>query len=135
MRWGNAAIAAAGRTRVAPDLDRAFAAVPPGVPVVALAHNPVLWPALAERGAALTLSGHTHWGQLALPRRGWSLASTFLEHAMGAYHEGDALLYVHPGTGYWGIPFRLGAYPEVTAITLRRADRVAMSVGAVRRAA
>ena len=70
---------------------------------------------------ALTLSGHTHWGQLALPALGWSLASPFLEHAMGAHVDNDALLYISPGTGYWGIPFRLGANPEVTLVTLRGA--------------
>src|SRR4029079_18653797 len=87
-----------------------------------LAHNPALWPALAARGVALTLSGHTHWGQFALPRLGWSLASPFLRHAMGAHHEREALLYINPGTGYWGIPFRLGALPEVTLVTLRRGE-------------
>jgi predicted MPP superfamily phosphohydrolase len=71
---------------------------------------------------------------LALPRLGWSLASPFLEHAMGAYQSGEALLYVHPGTGFWGIPFRLGAFPEVAAITLRRAP-AGISMGEARRAA
>lgn len=130
--WGNRA---GGAPRAAPDLERAFARVPRGVVAVAFAHNPALWPRLAERGAALTLSGHTHWGQLALPRLGWSLASPFLEHAMGAHQLGDALLYINPGTGYWGIPFRLGALPEVTAVTLRRAERAEIALGAVRRAA
>jgi predicted MPP superfamily phosphohydrolase len=119
----------------APDVPRAFAQVPEDTPVVAFAHNPALWPALAARGAALTLSGHTHWGQLALPRRGWSLASRWFEHAMGAYQDGEALLYVHPGTGFWGIPFRLGAYPEVTAIILRSDARSAITMGRARRAA
>lgn len=117
------------------DLERAFARAPAGVPVVAFAHNPALWPALAERGAALTLSGHTHWGQFALPRRGWSLASPFLEHAMGGYQRGDALLYVHPGTGFWGVPFRLGAFPEVAAVTLRAAPAAGLEVGEARPAA
>ena len=57
----------------------------------------------------------------------------FLPHAMGGYtgpaggHETtsgnggrEALLYVSPGTGYWGLPFRIGANPEVTLITVRR---------------
>ena len=69
---------------------------------------------------ALTLSGHTHWGQFAIPRLGWSLASPFLEHAMGAHQSEDALLYISPGTGYWGIPFRIGATGEITHITLHR---------------
>jgi uncharacterized protein len=125
----------AGTSRAAPDIDRAFARVPDDVVSVAVAHNPVLWPPLAERGAALTLSGHTHWGQLALPRLGWSLASPFLEHAMGGHRLGDSLLYIHPGTGYWGLPFRLGALPEVTLVRLRRAERAELTVGERRRAA
>jgi len=113
----------------APDVDRALARVPAATTVVAFAHNPALWPGLAERGVALTLSGHTHWGQFALPRLGWSLASPFLEHAMGAHRAGDALLYINPGTGYWGIPFRLGAFPEITMVTLRSADEASLEIG------
>jgi predicted MPP superfamily phosphohydrolase len=106
--------------RVAPDIDRTLASVPRGATVIAIAHNPMLWPALAEHGVALTLSGHTHWGQFAFPRLGWSLASPFLEQAMGPYQNGDALLYIAPGTGYFGIPFRIGATSEVTLVRLRR---------------
>jgi predicted MPP superfamily phosphohydrolase len=109
-----------GTSRAAPDVDTALAHVPEDATVIAFAHNPALWPSLAARGVALTLSGHTHWGQFALPKLGWSLASPFLEHAMGAHTERDSLLYISPGTGYWGIPFRLGASPEVTLVTLRR---------------
>jgi uncharacterized protein len=119
-------------SNAAPDVQRAFSGVPRGAPVVAFAHNPALWPSIARHGAVLTLSGHTHWGQFALPRRGWSLASPFLAHAMGAYQEGEALLYVHPGTGFWGIPFRLGAYPEVALITLRAASAASITMGAAR---
>ena len=113
-RWGGG-----GETRVAPDVARAYASIPAGLPVLALAHNPALWPELAARGASLTLSGHTHWGQFAIPKADWSLAGLFLPHAMGIYREGTSLLYVHPGTGYWGIPFRLGARPQVALLVLR----------------
>ena len=143
LRRGDAALVLAGtgdpaggrrgQSRVAPDVERTLAGAPNGVTVVALAHNPALWPALAKHGVALTLSGHTHWGQLALPSLGWSLASPFLEHAMGAYRNENSLLYVSPGTGYWGIPFRLGAFPEVTLVRLRRAP-AALEVGRARRA-
>jgi predicted MPP superfamily phosphohydrolase len=102
--------------------------------VIAFAHNPALWPSLAARGVALTLSGHTHWGQFALPKLGWSLASPFLEHAMAAHVERDALLYISPGTGYWGIPFRIGASPEVTLVTLRAAATAAAHVHPARAA-
>jgi predicted MPP superfamily phosphohydrolase len=110
-----------GTARGGPDLDAAFAGVPPDAFVLALVHNPALWPAVADRGAHLTLSGHTHWGQFAVPALGWSLASPFLEHSMGSYARGDRLLYIHPGTNYWGIPFRLGTPPEVAVVTLRAA--------------
>lgn len=103
-----------------PDLDRAFDGVPADAFVIALAHNPALWPALARRGVRLTLSGHTHWGQLAIPGLGWSLASPFNAHAMGGYVDGESVLYVHPGSNYWGIPFRLGTPAEVAVIELRR---------------
>lgn len=117
-----------GTSRAAPDIDLALAEVPPDATVVAFAHNPALWPSLASRGVALTLSGHTHWGQFALPRLGWSLASPFLAHAMGAHTSEDSLLYISPGTGYWGIPFRIGARPEVTLVTLRRAETASAEV-------
>jgi uncharacterized protein len=117
-----------GTSRAAPDIDRALEGVSEDATVVAFAHNPSLWPSLAERGVALTLSGHTHWGQFALPMLGWSLASPFLAHAMGAHTSEDAVLYISPGTGYWGIPFRIGARPEVTLVTLRRATTAAAAV-------
>lgn len=123
-----------GTSRAAPDVERAMELVPEGAVVVAFAHNPALWPSLAARGVALTLSGHTHWGQFAFPRLGWSMASPFLEHAMGAHQLEDALLYISPGTGYWGIPFRLGASPEVTLVTLRRSESAMARVHAPVRA-
>ena len=113
----------------APDLNRTLARVPrsafPRAPrgafTIVLAHNPVLWPRLAERGVQLTLSGHTHHGQLSIPRMKWSLASLFLEHAMGSHERNGSLLYINPGTNYWGLPLRIGALPEVTIFTLRSA--------------
>jgi predicted MPP superfamily phosphohydrolase len=103
-----------------PAVESALAFLPPDAFPLALAHNPALWPPLAAAGVRLTLSGHTHWGQFAIPGLGWSLASPFLDLAMGGYTRGNALLYVHPGTNYWGIPFRLGTPPEVAVLTLRR---------------
>jgi predicted MPP superfamily phosphohydrolase len=143
LRRGNAVVYLAGTGdpagrqthshRVAPDVDRTLSTVPRGAPIIALAHNPALWPALADRGVALTLSGHTHWGQFSFPRWGWSLASPFLELSMGAYQRGDSLLYITPGAGYWGLPFRIGAPAEVTHVTLRRGDAAMRDLG--RRAA
>ena len=109
-----------GGVSAAPAPARALEHVPEGAFTIALAHNPSLWPDLARRGVRLTLSGHTHWGQLAHPRLDWSLASHFLEHSMGRYAQATSLLYIHPGTGYWGIPFRIGAWPEVAVVRLER---------------
>jgi predicted MPP superfamily phosphohydrolase len=113
-------------SHAAPDIDATLGDVPPETFTIALAHNPSLWPSLADRGVHLTLSGHTHWGQLALPKLQWSLAGVFLDHAMGVISRDESVLYVHPGTGFWGIPFRIGARPEVTIIELRRGPRVAL---------
>ena len=113
-------------SRAAPDIDATLHDVPDGTFTIALAHNPSLWSALADRGVHLTLSGHTHWGQLALPRFRWSLAGLFLDHAMGVISRETSVLYIHPGTGFWGIPFRIGARPEVTIIELRRGRHVAL---------
>ncbi|MDQ6612017.1 MAG: metallophosphoesterase [Gemmatimonadota bacterium] len=120
---------------VAPDIEKSFRDVPANTVVIALAHNPGLWVALQQRGAALTLSGHTHWGQFSIPALNWSIASPWLKHAMGAYGEGRSLLYISPGTGFWGVPFRIGAWPEITNITLRQGEAPSIVVGKTVRAA
>ena len=102
----------------APDITRTLRDVPPGEFCVVLAHNPALFPALAARRVGVVLSGHTHHGQLSIPSRRWSLASVFLEFAMGTYERNGSLLHVSPGTNFWGIPFRIGALPEVTVVRL-----------------
>jgi uncharacterized protein len=112
-----------GRETGAPDIDATLAGVPPDAFCVTLAHNPALFPALAARGADVVLSGHTHHGQFSIPSRNWSLASVFLEYAMGTYERNGSLLYVSPGTNFWGIPFRIGALPEVTVVTLETPSR------------
>jgi predicted MPP superfamily phosphohydrolase len=111
-----------GRDSGAPDIAKTLRDVPPGEFCITLAHNPALFPALAARKVDLVLSGHTHHGQFSIPSRGWSLASVFLEYAMGTYERNGSLLYISPGANFWGIPFRIGALPEVTVVTLVRSD-------------
>lgn len=113
-----------GGAEAAPDLDRVLRGVPTEEFALVLAHNPVLWPGLVERGADLTLSGHTHYGQFSIPWLRWNLAGVFLDHSMESYREPDgAALYINPGTNYWGIPLRIGHPAEVTLVTLRRSAR------------
>ncbi|MGH7636997.1 MAG: metallophosphoesterase [Gemmatimonadaceae bacterium] len=116
---------AAGQKRTeagGPDVERTMQGVPTEAFCLVLAHNPALFPALSARGADVVLSGHTHHGQFSIPSRNWSLATVFLDYAMGTYSRDGALLYISPGTNFWGIPFRIGALPEVTVITLRRPE-------------
>ncbi len=107
---------------VAPDIERTLAPVPENATVVALAHNPLLWDQLAERGASLTRSGHTHYGQFAIPMLGWNIASPFMKPSMGSHRHKDSLLYINPGTNYWGLPFRIGTPPEVSVLVLSRCE-------------
>ncbi len=92
-------------------------------PLIALAHDPQLFPDLARRGAALVLSGHTHWGQIALPflAARYNLSRLSYRYHAGLYRIGGATLYVSPGLGTTGPPLRLGAAPEITVLRLRAA--------------
>ncbi|HRG97288.1 MAG TPA: metallophosphoesterase [Polyangiaceae bacterium] len=105
------------------DLDLALAERPAGVPCVLLAHDPEMFPKAAARGVDVTLSGHTHGGQIAVPflAERFSLATLAHTFNLGVYRDGDATLYVHPGLGTTGPPIRLGAAPAVVKLTLRAA--------------
>jgi hypothetical protein len=104
------------------DLRRALAGRPPDVRTVLLAHDPDLFPEAQARGVELTLSGHTHGGQLAVPGiRRLSLARWMTRWTAGLYRQGRSWLYVNRGAGTTGPPARLGAPPELAVITLRRA--------------
>jgi len=43
-----------------------------------------------------------------------------VRYVLGEYRKGNQILWINPGTNYWGIPLRVGAPPEVTVVTLRR---------------
>jgi predicted MPP superfamily phosphohydrolase len=105
------------------DLDQTLAERPAGVATVLLAHDPALFPGAAARGVELTLSGHTHGGQLGVPffARRWNLARVMTRFASGFYREGASTLYVNHGLGTTGIPIRWLVAPEIAVLTLRRA--------------
>jgi predicted MPP superfamily phosphohydrolase len=95
---------------------RAFAQErPAGEAVLCLSHHPDFFPLAAERGAHLTLSGHTHGGQIAIG--GHPVFSTY-DYMLGHYQISDSHLYVSGGTGHW-LPVRYGVPTEVTVITVR----------------
>jgi predicted MPP superfamily phosphohydrolase len=86
-----------------------------------LAHNPVLFPHAAEHGVHLTLSGHTHAGQVGVPFVEGGLARLTTRYAAGLFTEGRSSLFVHAGLGTTGPAIRLGVAPEIVEIVLRRA--------------
>jgi hypothetical protein len=103
---------------MAPDFDKALVGKPEGAPVVLLCHQPQGFPEAKARGVELTLSGHTHGGQVGFKALDWSLAKLFMKYHMGLFKEGKSQLYVTPGTGYWALPVRFGLSPEISLIEL-----------------
>ncbi|MCB9578927.1 MAG: metallophosphoesterase [Polyangiaceae bacterium] len=103
------------------DLEQTLARRPEGAVTVLLSHYPDFFEAAAERGVELTLSGHTHGGQIGLPglARRVNIASLTGKHAQGLYRRGSAQLYVNAGLGTTGPPLRLGVAPEIAVITLK----------------
>lgn len=106
---------------VAPDFDKALEGKPEGAPTVLLAHQPQGFKEAMERKVELTLSGHTHGGQIGFKPLNWSLAKLFMKYHMGLFKEGESQLYVTSGTGYWALPVRFGLSPEVSLIELQPA--------------
>ncbi len=115
------------------DLDATFAGRPSGSDgplfTIFLAHDPKLWDGGRKRNANLTLSGHTHGGQIAFPffARTLSLSAIAHRHHLGFYRDrlengSEGVLYVHPGLGTTGPPVRIGVPAEVTILVLRCAD-------------
>jgi hypothetical protein len=93
--------------------------LPPDAWRLCLSHRPNDWPLAQETGARLTLSGHTHGGQINLVP-GVSSALVAGPYTRGLYRKGGDVLYVNRGLGVVALPVRIGAPPELTVITLHR---------------
>jgi predicted MPP superfamily phosphohydrolase len=85
-----------------------------------LCHQPNGWRAGRAAGANVTLAGHTHGGQIAVPSRGLNVARLSTSYIAGPYEKGGQLLYVSRGIGVGAVPLRFGVPPEVDLVTLRR---------------
>jgi predicted MPP superfamily phosphohydrolase len=105
-----------------PDLGLALSAVPADAPVLLLSHHPDVFPGVPAR-VALTLSGHTHGGQVAVPllRRPMVPSRYGERYVRGHVVEGGRHLLVTSGVGTSGLPVRLLAPPEALVLTLRAA--------------
>ena len=116
--WSGLATAAQGQGS---DLGRALEGRDPERALVLLAHQPRR-EAVADavrRGAELTLSGHTHGGQL-MPFN--LVVGAVFPYLAGLYRHEEAQVsghvFVSRGTGYWGPPLRFGAPPELAKLVL-----------------
>jgi uncharacterized protein len=102
-----------------PDVEAALAEVPDGEPVILLSHDPDQFPRVPDR-VALTVAGHTHGGQVAIPLlRRPAIPSFYGErYASGHVVEGGRHLYVSSGLGTSGLPLRALAPPEIVVLEL-----------------
>lgn len=104
--------------RGADDLAATLAAVPDGAPTILLAHEPDIFPRVPAR-VALTLSGHTHGGQVKLPGVPLHVPSQYGERfAYGHIVEEGRHLIVSAGLGTSGYPIRFGVPPEIVLVEL-----------------
>ena len=66
---------------------------------------------------SLTLSGHTHAGQMRI--FGYPLSSLMFTDSEGWYEEGGQSIYINTGIGCT-LPVRVGVPAEITVITLKK---------------
>ena len=100
------------------DLQGTLAQITDDAPAILLAHEPDIFPRVPDR-FALTLSGHTHGGQVRI--FGWSpmVPSAYgNRYAYGPVREGARDIVVSGGIGCSILPVRFGVVPEITVVEL-----------------
>ena len=107
------------------DLDKALGGVQEKEFKILLSHDPTHWDAVAKTHPSnihLTLSGHTHGMQMGVetPFGRWSPAKYRYPHWAGLAEEAGRYLYVNRGFGFHAFAGRVGIWPEVTVITLKK---------------
>jgi predicted MPP superfamily phosphohydrolase len=123
LRFGAATLNLVGvdhQWRGHPYLAHTAELVVPGTFNLLLSHNPDVFPVAVKQGFDLTISGHTHGGQINVDLLGRhiNIVDLVTPFTKGAYHIDQSSLYVNSGLGTIGVPVRLGSPPEVTLITL-----------------
>jgi uncharacterized protein len=100
------------------DLDGTLAKVSDTAPIILLAHEPDIFATVPWR-VSLTLSGHTHGGQVRLFGYSPVVPSRFgNRYAYGHVVENDRNLIVSGGLGFSIMPVRFGMRPEILQIDL-----------------
>lgn len=104
------------------DFSQAFSGINDENTNILLCHDPTNWDKNIRNKypADLTLSGHTHGGQVAWKFDGFDFepAKFVYKQVAGLYKNDDYQLYVNRGIGTVGPPLRIGVPPEITQITL-----------------
>ena len=87
---------------------------------ILLSHDPTHWrrEVLPQTDIELMLAGHTHAMQTKI--FGFTPAQFIYAENDGLYQEGEQMLYVNIGLGHLLYPMRLGAWPEITLLTLKK---------------
>ena len=102
-----------------PDLREALAGRRQEEPTILLAHHPDFFFEAVAAHVDLTLSGHTHGGQIRVAGKAPIHHSKF-GYEQGWFVEGDSKLYVGRGVGVTVLPIRIDAPPEIPILTIKR---------------
>ncbi len=99
-----------------------LATVPKGAPCILMVHQPGAFKKTSSSGIPLTLAGHTHGGQVAVPGVPKLNPARLLmtRFDAGTFERDGALLHVNRGLGVSGQRLRVGVPREITVVTLRR---------------
>lgn len=94
---------------------------------VLLSHDPSHWDAQTKNYPSkiqLTLAGHTHGMQFGIEAFGikWSPVKYRYKHWAGVKVENGRYLNVNRGFGFLGFSGRIGIWPEITVVTLKRSE-------------
>jgi predicted MPP superfamily phosphohydrolase len=108
------------------DLDRASAGILKEDFKILMSHDPSHWDEKVKKDPfnyQLTLSGHTHGLQMGIEIPGWfkwSPSKYAYKQWAGLYKEADRVINVNRGFGYHAFPGRVGIWPEITVIELKK---------------
>jgi predicted MPP superfamily phosphohydrolase len=107
----------------APDLDGTLSGVPQEAFKILLCHAPDFADEAAKRNIPLQLSGHSHGGQVHLPRVG-RVGRPYMgvkyPYGLQRVEGSDSRVYTSAGLGVTMVPIRLNCRPEVALLTLTR---------------
>jgi predicted MPP superfamily phosphohydrolase len=99
-------------------INQTIAKVPPGSTIIALTHNPDIFPRLPQ-SVPLLIAAHTHGGQVNIPLIGTPIIpSAFPQYTAGHLFENGHHLFVTTGIGTSILPVRFRVTPEIVILTI-----------------